>query len=80
MNGTADFSFDTITDEEIKVTQAEKDKCRVWYEENILTETDPAYNFRVGIQQLQNNTDDWNFEIGQGNRNQRYPEGSNYVL
>lgn len=65
MSGTADFSFDTITDEEIKVTQAEKDKCRAWYEENILTETDPAYNFRVGIHQLQNNTDDWNFEIGE---------------
>lgn len=41
-----------------------KKKCRNWYEENILTSTNPAYNFKLGIKQFRNNIDDWDFDIG----------------
>ncbi|MBR6532039.1 MAG: alpha-galactosidase [Clostridia bacterium] len=64
LSGTAEVSFESVNADELNVTEEEKKRCRDWYEENILTETNPAYNFKVGAKQLQNNTDDWIFDIG----------------
>lgn len=65
LSGTADVSFESINADELYVTEDEKKRCRDWYEENILTETNPAYNVKVGIKNLQNNVDDWDFDIGE---------------
>ncbi len=65
LTGTTEVSFEPITADEMTVTQQEKDTCRDWYEENILTDSNPAYNFRVGVKELQNNINDWTFEIGE---------------
>ncbi len=65
ISSTADFSFDSVEGDELAVTQAEKEKCRDWFEENILTQEKPAYNFKVGIKEFRNNTDDWAFSFGE---------------
>lgn len=64
LTSTAEVSFDSMTAEEMKVTTAEKEACRNWYEENILCAQDPAYNFRYGMKSFRNNEDEWTFEIG----------------
>lgn len=64
LSGTSEVTFESVDGDKLAVTSEEKEKCRDWYEENILTETNPAYDFKVGIKKLSNNTDDWEFEIG----------------
>lgn len=64
LSGTSEVAFESVDGDKLAVTSEEKEKCRDWYEENILTETNPAYDFKVGIKKLSNNTDDWEFEIG----------------
>lgn len=65
IGSTAEISFEPMAADGYSVTAEEKGNCRKWYEENILTDTNPAYNFNVGISSLQNNTDDWTFDIGE---------------
>lgn len=65
LSGTTEVSFESINADELDVSDEDKRLCREWYEENILTETSPAYNFKVGIKELQNNTDDWTFDFGE---------------
>lgn len=65
LTATADFSFEAMTAEEMQVTQAEKDACRDWYEENILCEENPAYDFKYGIKSFRKNLKDWSFDIGE---------------
>lgn len=65
LSSTAEVSFEPLAADGFTVTQEEKANCRKWYEENILTATNPAYNFNVGIKKFRNNTDDWTFDIGQ---------------
>ena len=65
LTATAEASFDAMTVEEMQVTQAEKDACREWYEENVLCEDNPAYNFKYGIKSFRNNEDEWTFDIGE---------------
>lgn len=65
ISGTSDFAFESIDAYELAVTDKEKQLCRDWYEENILTETSPAYNFKVGIKSFRNNIDDWDFSFGE---------------
>lgn len=64
LTATSEVSFDTMTADEMQVTQAEKENCRKWYEENILCEDNPAYNFKYGMKSFRNNLKDWSFDIG----------------
>lgn len=65
VTGTTDFTFDTITAEELKVKESEKEKCREWYENNILTTSNPAYDFTVNGKKLSDNLGDWEFNVGE---------------
>ncbi len=65
LTATAEVSFETMTTDEMQVTQAEKEICREWYEENILCEENPAYNFKYGMKTFRNNLKDWSFDIGE---------------
>ncbi|HBL41449.1 MAG TPA: hypothetical protein DDY98_07785 [Ruminococcaceae bacterium] len=56
--------FDTITDEALQISREEKEQCRKWYQEHILTAKSPAYNFTVGGKQFQNHLSDWEITIG----------------
>lgn len=65
LTSTDDIEFEPITAEEMQITQAEKDNCRKWYEENVLSAQKPAYNFTVGGKSLQSSLSDWSFDIGE---------------
>lgn len=64
ITSTTDFSFDSLTADEMKVSQAEKDKCRKWYEENVLSTNNPVYSFTVGGKSLRQNISDWDISVG----------------
>lgn len=65
ITATTDIEFDSVTAEEMKITRAEKDSCREWYESNVLSTENPAYNFTLGGKSLKNNIDDWNICVGE---------------
>ncbi|MBQ8228222.1 MAG: alpha-galactosidase [Clostridia bacterium] len=63
ISSTSDFSFDSIDASEAVVSQAEKELCRNWYEDNILTTENPAYTFKVGGRDFRRNIDKWDFSF-----------------
>ena len=65
LTGVTDFSFDPITAEEMKVTDAEKQRCRDWFDANIRTEKAPAYDFTVGGKRLRTHLSDWDISVGE---------------
>ncbi len=65
MSSTTDISFESMDEEEYRVTQEEKTTCRNWYEENILSAENPAYTFSVGGKDFRRNIDDWKFSFGE---------------
>lgn len=60
----ADFGFDAITDDEMKISDEEKQLCRKWYEENILTDRNPAYTFTLKGKKLNSNLKNWDITVG----------------
>ena len=65
LTSVTDFGFEAISADEMAVSDAEKEKCRSWYNANILTSENPAYDFTVDGKSLQANTADWDFSIGE---------------
>ena len=65
LTSVTDFSFDRIDAKELAVTAEEKAACRKWFDENILTAENPAYDFTIGGKRLRNNTGDWEISIGE---------------
>ncbi len=65
LTGTTNVEFGTIDANQAAVSQAEKDKCRSWYNENVLCTDKPAYNFAAGGKSLRNNLDDWSIAVGE---------------
>lgn len=59
-----DFKFDSISAEDIKISEEEKKLCREWYNNNVLSAENPAYDFTVGCKKFSNNTDEWDFTFG----------------
>ena len=65
MSATSDFSFESMDAEEYAVSAEEKEMCREWFNENVLTETNPAYDFSVGGKKFRKNISDWTFSFGE---------------
>ena len=66
LTSVADFSFDSITAEELKIKNSEKEKCRQWFNDNILcTDSAPAYDFTVGSRKFSRHRKDWNISVGE---------------
>lgn len=65
LTGVKDFSFDTLTADEAKVSDAEKQRCRAWYDANIRTKSSPAYDFTAGGKRLRANLSDWDIDVGE---------------
>ena len=63
-----ELKFNSIPAQELGVTDSEKQRCRDWYEKNVLfTGGDgaPAYDFSVGGKSLKKNINDWSFSKGE---------------
>ena len=61
------FSFPTSDADSFAVSDAERQKCRIWFDENVRfadgTHKAPAYDFSVGGQSLRRHTQDWTFDV-----------------
>lgn len=59
-------SFESISADEIPLTESEKLACREWYDENILLKGDVRelpYNFKVGGKSVCKNLDNWEISV-----------------
>ncbi|MBQ2828202.1 MAG: hypothetical protein IJF20_03055 [Clostridia bacterium] len=60
ISSTTGLLFESMDAKNYEVTE-EKNTCRNWYEENILSTENPAYTFKVGGKDFRKNIDDWDF-------------------
>lgn len=65
LTGTTQVEFEPMDAQQTAVSQAEKDSCRNWYNENVLCTDNPAYNFTAGGKSLRNNLGDWDITVGE---------------
>ncbi len=66
ISSKTDISFDSISAEDVEISEEEKQLCRQWYEENVLTTNGvPAYDFTVGGKKLSKNLSDWEITLGE---------------
>ena len=69
VTSTKSISFAPISAKDIKVSQAEKDSCREWYDTYVINAgtngKKPAYDFKVGGKSIQSHLKDWEFSVGQ---------------
>ena len=68
-----ELEFNPIKASELEVSSSEKQRCREWYEKNVLFtggEGEPAYDFRVDGKSLKKNIKDWSFEKGESQPSQ----------
>lgn len=65
ITATSDFSFDSLEAGELAVSEEEKQLCRTWFEDNILTSENPAYTFSVGGKDFRKNISDWEFSCSE---------------
>lgn len=61
LTSVTDLTFDSVEAQELEVTESEKQLCRTWFEENVLSSENPAYTFSVGGKDFRKNIDDWDF-------------------
>ncbi len=62
-----DIVFESITAEETKVSEAEKQLCREWFNRNILLKGEAEklpYDFKVGGKPVNKNIADWDISVG----------------
>ncbi len=64
MDFSRDFSFEALSGDEAKISDAEKKLCRDWFNENLLTDKTPAYDFTVDGKRLKENIADWDISVG----------------
>ena len=75
ISSTADFSFDNITADEMVISESEKQQCRSWFNENILTSEKPAYNFTYGAKTFRGSIRDWDISVGNESATGEYFKG-----
>ncbi len=67
LTSVSDLSFAPMDADALKVSNAEKRRCRQWYDSHIRTAERPAYDFTVGGRSLQKHPDDWEIAVGKEN-------------
>ncbi len=65
LTSVSDFSFAPVNSGALQVSDAERSRCRRWYDSHIRTSTAPAYDLAVGGLSLQNHLRDWAFTVGE---------------
>lgn len=66
------ISFDSISADEMAVTSAEKQRCRDWYDSNILLKngkTELPYDFKVDGKSINDDSDNWTYEVSPESEN-----------
>ena len=66
------IAFDSISAEEMAVTSAEKQRCRDWYDANILLKngkTQLPYDFSVDGKSINDDLDNWTYEVSAESEN-----------
>ena len=63
ISSTTDISFESMDADEYSVTAEDKAICRKWFNENVLSTENPAYNFTVGGKRFRNNLKNWEFSF-----------------
>lgn len=61
---TSEISFEALDAKEYAVSEEEKQNCRNWYNQNILTAENPAYTFSLGGKKFDRDTKNWDVSIG----------------
>ncbi len=62
------INFERISAEEIKITDAEKQNCREWFDDNILLKNgkkELPFSFSFGTKKLNKTLEDWDFSVSQ---------------
>ncbi len=63
----SDVSFESLTATELEISQSEKERCKNWFDENIINAgtngKTPAYNFSVDGVSLHSSLSDWTFTV-----------------
>lgn len=62
------INFESVSAEEIPLTDGEKKSCREWYDENVLLKGDVKefpYDLKIGGKSLNKNPDDWTFSVSE---------------
>ena len=65
LTSVSDVSFAPIDADALQVSDAERSRCRRWYDSHIRTAQSPAYDFSVGGRSLQNHLRDWEIAVGE---------------
>ncbi|MBR0348273.1 MAG: alpha-galactosidase [Clostridia bacterium] len=64
----SDIVFESISADETKISNEEKQKCRDWFDKNLLFADgcdELPYDFSIGGKKLSKNIDDWNISVGE---------------
>lgn len=82
ISSKADFTFDTVTAEKMKISQVEKQQCREWFDSNIVNTEKPAYDFTVGGKKFRNNIDEWDKSISKESETGAFYKGgkTTYII
>ena len=64
LTSVSDAIFAPVDAEALRVSDAEKRRCRAWFDEHIRTDKAPAYDFSVGGLSLQRCVRDWEISVG----------------
>ncbi len=80
-DSTPAISFDPLSADELKISADEKEECRRWYNENILTAENPAYNFTVRGKSLKSSLSEWDIRIGEESKaGEKYRGGKTTII
>lgn len=78
---TSEISFEALDAEEYAVTAEEKQNCRNWYNQNILTAENPAYTFSLDGKKLIRDIKNWDVSIGEESEiNEVYSGGKRFDI
>lgn len=67
----SDITFQTISDEEIEISEKEKQMCRDWFDKNLRLADDDyelPYDFKAGGKSLRKNLEDWDTTVSEESR------------
>ena len=60
-----DVMFAPVEADALQVSDAERSRCRQWYDSHIRTAQNPAYDFTVGGRSLRRHLRDWEINVGE---------------
>lgn len=65
VTSVSDFGFDAITADDAEISEEEKANCRAWFDNNIRTADNPAYDFTVNGECFRKHLAEWDITVGE---------------